>query len=138
MEPGTILFPAAATQMETATSNGQFSTQIGTSTQVISTCSSSPLPSQHSQNKGTIVGASVGATLGTALVASLLVIMFLLQRQRKHQLQIQSATIVGPQRSLGPAEIDSIPKAVQSLVSQGSHPPEIDGRQIFPAPTWTS
>lgn len=131
MHPGTILFPSAAT------SSGQFSTQIVTSTRVISTCSSSPLPAQYSRNKETIVGASVGASLGTALIASLLVILCLLRRQRKHQLQVQPATIVGPQQSLGPAEIDSTPKAVYPFVSQISYPPEIDGRNI-PAPTWTS
>lgn len=137
MHPGTILFLSAAA----ATSSGQFSTQIVTSTQVISTCSSSPLPVQYSQRKETIVGASVGAALGTALIASLLVILFLLRRQRKHQLQVQSATIVGPQPSSGPAEIDSTPKAVHLFVSQRSYPPEIDGRPIvenIPASTWTS
>ena len=133
MHPGTILFASAAA----ATSSGQFSTQIVTSTQVISTCSSSSLPAQYSRKKETVLGASIGASLGTALVASLLVILFLLLRQRKHQLQVQSATIVGPQPSFGPAEIDSTPKAVHPFVSQTSYPPEIDGRNIS-APTWTS
>jgi hypothetical protein len=136
MHPGTILFASAAAATPSA-SGGQFSTQIVTSTQVISTCSSSPLPAQYSRKKETILGASIGASLGTALVASLLVILFLLLRQRKHQLQVQSATIVGPQPYLGPAEIDSTPKAVHPFVSQTSYPPEIDGRNI-PTPTWTS
>ncbi|PMD52695.1 uncharacterized protein K444DRAFT_619406 [Hyaloscypha bicolor E] len=101
--PGTIMFPSAAT------SGGQSPTQITTSTQIISTCSSSPLPSQCPQDKSTIVGASVGATLGSAFVASLLAIWFILWRQRRHQLQAQFPISVAPQGALGPAEMDSVP-----------------------------